>query len=195
MCKIEIVLTSNCIQGDHGEGHPGPRGPPGPPGPTGPGFRSVSYSHFVLCWQDCLPSWIFCCLFLFCCISDFCGHGGFRVPRFGIYAGEEQILLRTVTNCVAEDTISVTFVGTTWHARPTWPSRSSWSLYSRHSIEFWGIWTTRKGRGAWSICRCQRIHLSAPLARKFSKWFEHWLEYSLAKSTTTSEPFFFFFLL
>lgn len=37
-------LNGFCIQGDKGEGHPGPRGPPGPPGPPGPGIRSVSRS-------------------------------------------------------------------------------------------------------------------------------------------------------
>lgn len=55
----------------------------------------------------------------------------------------------------------VVVVGTAWPPRSPWSPRSSWTLHnrSRLSIQFWGIWTTRKGRCAWSTCRCQCVCL------------------------------------
>ena len=35
------------VQGDRGEGQPGPRGSPGLPGPPGSGVRSVSLNHIL----------------------------------------------------------------------------------------------------------------------------------------------------
>lgn len=73
------------MQGDTGEGPPGPRGPPGPPGPPGPGSRSVSQSVSHVLYKDCLDQSLTERLIS---VSDICGYGRFRIPRFGVCAGE-----------------------------------------------------------------------------------------------------------
>lgn len=155
-------------------------------------LASVTCCIALLYWENCLPLWIMCWIKLTSMYFRLLWTWKARGSQIWNLCGwEEPILLWTVKNCVVEDVISVVVrlqpaflnsidycklalckripffivVGPTWPTRPTWSARSSWSLYSRHRIEFGGIRTTRKGRGARSTCKCQCVCLSAPLAK------------------------------